>query len=98
MNGPVEYAPGQVIVHYRSNSDSRSYSITQKASNWNSEALLNTQVLGASTDYQTIQSKGKTVYLYNDGHATWVDGGIWYEIDSKNNLTKSQLLDIVNSF
>lgn len=94
-NGPAEYAPGRVVLHYQSNSDDRSYNITQQASGWNSNSLQHS-VLGASTDFQTIQSKGRTIYLYDDGHAAWVDGGIWYQIDSAGSLSQNQLTEIVD--
>lgn len=97
MRGPVEYAPGQLTIHYGSNSDSRNFSITQKVSNWNSSALLDNYVAKATTDYQTIEDHGRTIYLDNNGNATWVDGGVWYQIEGSSSLTNTQLLKIASS-
>lgn len=97
MRGPVEYAPGQLTIHFNSNSDERNFSITQKVSNWNSSALVENYVAKASTDYQTIQDHGRTIYLDNNGNATWVEGGVWYQVEGSSSLTNTQLLKIASS-
>ncbi|MCW1908248.1 MAG: DUF4367 domain-containing protein [Candidatus Saccharibacteria bacterium] len=97
IKGPVEFAPGQVKVSFSSNSDERKFSITQQSSNWNSDALKETVAAAAPGGYETKQTKGKTVYIFNGSNATWVDGGIWYQIESNSGLSTDQLLNIAAS-
>src|SRR5690606_23737838 len=35
----IAYKPGQITINYYSNSDDRSYTVTQSKSSWNSQAL-----------------------------------------------------------
>jgi hypothetical protein len=97
MTGPVEFAPGQVKVSFSSGGDERKFSITQQSSSWNSDALKETVSAAAPGGYETRQTKGKTVYIFNGSNATWVDGGIWYQIESNSGLDTSQLLNIAAS-
>ena len=97
LSGPIKYQPGEIVVAYRSNSDARHYEITQKASNWDTDALRENFVVPMKLSYQTIQEKGKTIYLYDDASATWVDGGVWYKIEGASQLNTEQVLDIANS-
>lgn len=97
MAGPIEYEPGSVTVKYKSNSDSRSFDVTQKNSSWNSETLLENYVSPTKEPYQTFQANGRTIYIYEGNKATWVDGGVWYNIDGKTNLNSDQLLRIAKS-
>ncbi len=97
VKGPVASAPGQITIRFGSASnDQRSYTITQRTSNWNSQALVENFLASAGHAYQTAQSKGRTLYLYN-GNATWVDGGIWYQVEGDANLSANQLLHIASS-
>lgn len=88
--------PGKIVLGYKSNSDSRSYNITQSVSSWNSEAL-EANFLETKT-YQTTQnSKGRQIYTYNDTNATWVDHGIWFNLESNTHLGSDQLYQLINS-
>ena len=98
LKGGILDSPGQIVLGYSSNTDDRSYKITQSTSSWNSETLVeNYDPLKHDAPYQTIQEKGKTVYLFDGSNATWVDGGIWYRIEGNSKLNSDQLLNIVNS-
>ncbi len=97
MAGPIQYQPGEVTVNYKSASDDRSFNVVQKNSSWNSETLLENFVATTGKPYQTFQSNGRTIYIYDNNKATWVDGGIWYNIDGKSNLNSDQLLRIAGS-
>lgn len=97
MAGPIKYQPGEVTVSYKSASDERSFNVIQKNSSWNSETLLENFVAATKAPYQTFQSSGRTIYIYGDNKATWVDGGIWYNIDGQANLNSDQLLRIAGS-
>lgn len=97
LNGPIKTSPGVITVSFRSHSDNRSYEVTQKPSDWTSDSLRTN--LFSSTDSPTAyQDKGKTIYLYNNGsEATWVNGGILYQIAGNANLSSDQLLSIADS-
>ena len=97
MAGPIKYQPGEVTLNYKSNSDNRSFNVTQKNSSWNSETLLENYVAANKQPYQTFQANGRTIYIYEGNKATWVDGGVWFNIDGKANLNSDQLLRIAAS-
>lgn len=97
MAGAIKYAPGEVTLNYKSHTDERSFDVIQKNSGWDSAALLENYVVPTGKPYQTFQSGGRTIYIYDSNKATWVDGGVWYNIDGKTNLSSDQLLRIANS-
>lgn len=94
----IKAEPGKVTVAFRSNSSDKEYTVTQQSSNWSSDALLANHVLASKKPYQTYQSEGRTVFIYDDSNATWVNGGIWYEVNGNSSLSSDQLLRIANSF
>lgn len=95
--GGIAYSPGQITIPYKSTSDNRNFRISQNVSEWNSQALLDNYVAANHPTNQTIQDRGKTIYLYDGSNATWVDGGIWYRIEGDSQLNSSQLLNIAAS-
>lgn len=97
LKGGITYKAGQVTVGYKSNSDDRNYKITQTASSWNSEALLDNFLVANKRLYSAIPDKGKVIYLYEGSNATWVDGGVWYRIEGNSQLSSDQLLNLANS-
>jgi hypothetical protein len=97
FKGPIKYSPGQVSVAYSSNTDDRAYEVKQKASNWNSDALRANFVESEGKQYQTFQDRGRTLYIYNGSNATWVDDGVWYQIEGESDMTTDQLIRIASS-
>ena len=97
MSGPVEYGPGKVKISFSSNSDQRSFSLTQQVSNWNSSALVDNYMVASNKQYQTFDDNGKTIFIYDSSNATWVSGGVWYQIEGDSSLNSDQLLKIANS-
>jgi len=95
--GPIESKPGEVKIDYKSNSDDRSYQVVQRSSNWNSQALLDNFIASNRKSYQTVESNGRTIYVYEAGNASWVDGGIWYQINGSKTLSSDQLLNLAKS-
>lgn len=95
MNGPIQSEPGKVAVSFKSHADDRQYKLTQVASNWSSETLADQ--LKDKADKQVWQEQGKTIYTYDNSNASWVDGGILYEIEGNSELNTDQLRRIVNS-
>jgi hypothetical protein len=93
----LDYQPGHITANFNSLGDGRQYNITQKASNWDSQALLSNFVTSANSAYKTYQRAGRTVYLLSNNTATWVDSGIWYTVDGNSSLSSNQLLDLASS-
>lgn len=97
FQGPINYSPGQVKISFSSNTDDRSYELTQRASNWNSEALLSNYVATSGQQYQTYEDRGRTLYIYGGANATWVDNGIWYQVEGESRMTSDQLIRVAAS-
>lgn len=98
FSGPIRYNDGQLTVNYSSDDNSgRHYDIKVKKSGWNNEALLNEFVQNGNKQYQIMQDAGKTIYIYDDQNATWVEQGSWYTIESSARLNPEQLLKIAGS-
>jgi hypothetical protein len=95
--GFLSYSPGNVTVNFTSPQDSRQFNITQKASSWDSQALLSNFVSSANSAYKTYSRAGRTVYLLGNNTATWVDSGVWYTVDGNSSLSTAQLLDVAGS-
>lgn len=93
----VKSEPGKVSVIFRSNTDDKKFTVSQQASNWSSDSLLSNHVLASKQPYQTYDDRGKTVYIYDNSNATWVNGGVWYRVDGNASLSSDQLLRIANS-
>lgn len=96
LNRQIKYKPGEVTIGYRSNSDDRNFTITQAASQWDSEALKQ-NFIASKEQVQTVQDKGKTIYIYENNNATWVDGGIWFKVEGDSLLNGEQLSRLASS-
>ena len=92
----LQYSPGVIAIQYHSNSDDRSFAITEKASEWNSGTLRDTYLAASGKDYQAVESGGRTLYLLGKDAATWVSGGIWYQVRSNGALSPRQLVDMAS--
>lgn len=93
----INAAPGTVAINYRSNTDSRSYAITEKASHWDSNTLRDSFLASSGQDYQTVESAGRTLFLYGQNAATWVNDGIWYQVQGSGALSNQQLMQLARS-
>lgn len=92
----MQYTAGSVASVYR-HGTSQDFTITQKKSNWDSQTLLENFVATKSGDYKGYQMNGRSVYVYGDGNATWVNGGIWYQIKATGSIDDQQLVRIAAS-
>jgi hypothetical protein len=95
LQQPISYDQGQVSVKFTSNTDNRNFTVVQKASSWDSQTLLENVV--GKKQYQSVQSNGRTIYIYDDNDAAWVDGGTFYQIKGDSALSSEQLLKIADS-
>jgi len=96
LSNNVEYSPDHIALQYDSVSDGRTFSINKEKTDWTSESLRSSFVETKGL-YQAVPSNGKTIYIYNESNATWVDGGIWYNIEGSSSLNSDQLLRLANS-
>lgn len=96
LDGPIAYSPGEVIIGYKSNTNDSGYKLTQKATNWDSQAVLDNYVTKNTDNYLTFQERGITVYTFNN-KAAWVNGGLLYTIEGNAALSSDQVLRIATS-
>lgn len=93
----LDYSSGQAVSHFTSNSSDRSYTVSQRTSTWDSAALRESFVAPTDATYQTVESGGRTIFLYGKHSATWVNGGIWYQIQSDGTLSDQDLVRLATS-
>lgn len=95
LNGPVQYTNGVVTLNYESNSDDRNFRVVQKNSDWNSQSLAD-NFTAAKDTYQTFEDKGRTIFVYDGNNATWVNGGVLYQVEGDASLSSDQLRRIIS--
>ncbi len=96
LNGPITYAPGEVSINYRSNTSGDDFTLTQKASSWDSQGVLDNYVRKQTSTYLTFQQRGVTVYTFNN-KAAWTNGGLLYTIEGDATLSSDQILRLATS-
>lgn len=96
LDGPITYSPGEVIINYKSNTNKTSYKLVQKATNWDSQAVLDNYVGKLTDNYLTFQERGITVYTFGS-RAVWVNGGLLYTIEGDAALSSDQILRLATS-
>lgn len=94
LDGGVNAADGVVATTYRSGSSA--YTLQQQVSDWDSNTLLDNIVTASSDSYKTVESQGRTIYLYGD-NAAWVDGGVLYSIKGDGSITPKEISSIASS-
>lgn len=94
--GPITYQPGEVNITFKSNTNERNFVIKQKASSWDSQAVLDNYVTKKTGTYLTYQERGLTIYSFGN-RAAWVNGGLLYTIEGNAPLSSDQLLKIATS-
>lgn len=95
LDGGIKSANGQVAMNFRSGD--RIYTVTQEASDWNSSTLLDQTAAERGEPSQTIQAKGRTIYIYDDSNATWVNGGVRYQVNGNAPLNADELVSLATS-
>ncbi len=97
LSGPVKYGPGYISVNFASRNDDEHFVLSQQVSEWNSEALVDNFLVKNDKEYQTFEDKGRTIYVYEGSNATWVNGGVWYQIEGNNSLKNDELVQVASS-
>lgn len=95
FEGPITYSTGEVAVRFK-DKDNKNFTVTQKTSNWDSQAVLDNYILKQTDSYLTYQEHGLTIYSY-ENKAAWVNGGMLYSIEGNANLSGEQILSIATS-
>lgn len=96
FDGPIAYNNGEVSLKFASNTNTSGYTINQKNSSWDSQAVLDNYVSKKAKDYLTYSEQGLTIYTF-DGEAAWVNGGVFYTIEGDAPLSSDQVLRIAGS-
>lgn len=86
-----------VSINYVSPQDQTKYSLTQESSDWNSSSLLASVAAKSGNSYRVIINAGRTIFIYDQNKATWVDDGILYSISGNAPLTTDQITSIASS-
>ncbi len=92
----LAYSPGKVAIGYVG-PNNQTYKVVQKSSNWDSQTLLENFVATSGQPYDAYKASGRTVYVYGNGNATWVSGGVWYQVNDNGALSKDQIIQLANS-
>ena len=87
----------KVAISFVSPTSNQAFTLTQESSDWDSQTLFDSLVSVSDDSYQTVQSHGRTIYIYGDGNAAWVDGGILYQITGNASLSSDQIISLASS-
>lgn len=77
---------------------SHSFAVTERPSPWNSQTLLTNILASANVNgYNSIQTAGRTVYVYGQNQAAWVNDGILYQVLGNGLLTTQEFSQLAAS-
>ena len=94
----VGYQPGMVSFNFKNNTLSRSFSLTERASSWDSQTLVSSVVVPTDGhNYKKIMIGGQTLYLYGSDQAAWVSNNIWYQLQGNGSLSTNQLINLAST-
>lgn len=96
LNQSIQAEPGSVTLSFNSNTDNRRYNLIQEASGWNSASLQENFLKAQNVGYHPASEAGRTIFIYDETNATWVSGGVWYNLTSES-LSSEQLVKIATS-
>lgn len=96
LSRSIQYQPGRVVLSYSSSTDNRGFSITQEKTTLQNDNLPSA-FLSSRDTYQTKTDGGKSIYIYDGSNATWVDNGIWYNVQGNAGLSADQLRNVASS-
>lgn len=93
----LDYGDGVIAAQFRDKDNGSRYTITQKPSSWDSATLRDSFVAPADARYRTVEAAGRTVYFYGEHNATWINGGVWYQVQTDGSLSDSQMVELATS-
>lgn len=95
FDSPIKTTSGKVSMSF-SSGDSQ-FTLTQQPSNWDNQTLMETLATQSDIIPKTIQSAGHTIYMTHTNQATWVNGGIRYDLTGNANLNNQEIAAVVGS-
>lgn len=98
FSGPISYGPNVVTIKYQSTTDDRAFSLSQRPTTWDTNAVKEAFVVPQTeTEPITVSDRGLSIFVY-DGKAAWVNAGKLYAIETKGaQLGINQILDLASS-
>ena len=100
VNKSVNYSPGQVAINYTSNTDDRSYVVTQKNTDWTQSDLESFMSKESGKSPQTYATNDGTIYIQNDNSkvtASTIENGVLKNVSGDSSLNTDQVIKIVSS-
>jgi hypothetical protein len=97
LNGGIKSQNGVVSINFSSKSSGDNYKVTQEASTWDSSTLYDNLVAVRGGAKQTLQNGGRTIYVYGNNQAAWVNGGVLYQVSGSAGLSSDQIGNIATS-
>lgn len=88
---------GKVAISFVAPQGNDQFTLTQESSGWDSQTLFDSIIASDNTNYQAIQSHGRTIYVYDGDKAAWVDGGILYKVSGSAQLDSDQIISLATS-
>jgi hypothetical protein len=95
LQGGVQRSGNTVTMTFQSGENN--FSLTQQPSDWNSQTLLENTFALQSSQHKTVEAAGRTVYIYDDSNATWVDGGVRYDVTGNAPLSTNDITNLASS-
>ncbi len=95
LSGPITFKSGEVSMKFAYADGGQSYTITQQKSSLSSTALKETLTADGG-DVQTTTADGLTIYS-TDRTASWINGGVLYQISLGGALSNEQVTKIATS-
>ena len=95
LSGPITFKSGEVHMKFAYADGGQSYTITQQKSSLNSAALKETLTADGG-EVQTTTAGGLTIYN-TDRTASWINGGVLYQITLGGALSSEQVTKIATS-
>ena len=96
FDGPVAYRDGEVSLVFAANGGTSSYTVVEKRTSCDSQAVLDSHVATKTTSYDVHAQNGLTIYTYGN-NAAWVNNGTLYTIEGDAPLGTKQILTIASS-
>lgn len=90
--GAVTTSSGNVSLNFQSGE--KQYRLTQQPTDWNSQTLSDHII--ASAGAKTTESNGRIIYIYDD-IATWISGGVRYDLTGNAELRPDEVAAIAAS-
>lgn len=95
-DGPAKYSEGEVTVNFKANTGKTHFSIKQSKSTLDSTAVREQVNQTSNGAFSATEANGLTVFIY-DSNASWVNGGIKYDITGDAPLSGDQIRRMATS-